>query len=177
MLPTATRMSFFKNLFKEAGVKDVITLFHAPSVPASMRAHTILKQAAATAQSSATEDQASDHDNQSRLQRTDFNLDVQEDPPTPDQLTSILDYLGPSKAGTVVEEATGTSDALRKFNAKQQAFQRPVTVDWNNGRAVVGDDESELMRLVRTLPKETDQIAASAVDAASFKTEITKLTV
>ncbi|RMZ14369.1 hypothetical protein D0862_02038 [Hortaea werneckii] len=166
MLPTATRMSFFKNLFKEAGVKDVITLFHAPSVPASMRAHTILKQAAATAQSSATEDQASDHDNQSRLQRTDFNLDsadlsnldVQEDPPTPDQLTSILDYLGPSKAGTVVEEATGTSDALRKFNAKQQAFQRPVTVDWNNGRAVVGDDESELMRLVRTLPKETDQV-------------------
>merc|ERR1711939_64212 len=105
------------------------------------------------AQSSATEDQASDHDNQSRLQRTDFNLDVQETPPTPDQLTSILDYLGPSKAGTVVEEATGTSDALRKFNAKQQAFQRPVTVDWNNGRAVVGDDESELMRLVRTLPK------------------------
>merc|ERR1712157_418428 len=57
MLPTATRMSFFKNLFKEAGVKDVITLFHAPSVPASMRAHAILKQAAATAQSSATEDQ------------------------------------------------------------------------------------------------------------------------
>merc|ERR1712115_110752 len=92
----ATRMSFFKNLFKEAGVKDVITLFHAPSVPASMRAHAILKQAAATAQSSATEDQASDHDNQSRLQRTDFNLDVQETPPTPDQLTSILDYLGPS---------------------------------------------------------------------------------
>ncbi|RMY10506.1 hypothetical protein D0867_08377 [Hortaea werneckii] len=123
-----------------------------------MRAHAILKQAAATAQSSATEDQASDHDNQSRLQRTDFNLDVQETPPTPDQLTSILDYLGPSKAGTVVEEATGTSDALRKFNAKQQAFQRPVTVDWNNGRAVVGDDESELMRLVRTLPKETDQV-------------------
>merc|ERR1712039_1092977 len=144
MLPTATRMSFFKNLFKEAGVKDVITLFHAPSVPASMRAHAILKQAAAT--------------DQSRLQRTDFNLDVQETPPTPDQLTSILDYLGPSKAGTVVEEATGTSDALRKFNAKQQAFQRPVTVDWNNGRAVVGDDESELMRLVRTLPKETDQV-------------------
>ncbi|RMY47063.1 hypothetical protein D0865_08900 [Hortaea werneckii] len=86
------------------------------------------------------------------------NIDVQETPPTPDQLTSILDYLGPSKAGTVVEEATGTSDALRKFNAKQQAFQRPVTVDWNNGRAVVGDDESELMRLVRTLPKETDQV-------------------
>ncbi|RMY60999.1 hypothetical protein D0865_01229 [Hortaea werneckii] len=84
--------------------------------------------------------------------------DVQETPPTPDQLTSILDYLGPSKAGSVVEEATGTSDALRKFNAKQQAFQRPVTVDWNNGRAVVGDDESELMRLVRTLPKETDQV-------------------
>lgn len=61
--------------------------------------------------------------------------DVQEEPPTADQLGSILSYLGPSKAGTVVEQASGTSDALKKFKASQTAFQRPVTVDWNNGRA------------------------------------------
>jgi hypothetical protein len=63
------------------------------------------------------------------------NLDIQEGPPTSDQLSSILDYLGPSKAGSVVKDATGSSDALRKFKASETAFQRPVTVDWNNGRA------------------------------------------
>lgn len=62
-------------------------------------------------------------------------VDVQEAPPTSDQLNSILEYLGPSKAGSVVKGATGSSDALRKFNADQSLFQRPVTVDWHNGRA------------------------------------------
>lgn len=61
--------------------------------------------------------------------------DVQEGAPTPDQLSSILEYLGPSKAGSVVEGATGSSDALRKFKQNDTAFQRPVTVDWSNGRA------------------------------------------
>ena len=61
--------------------------------------------------------------------------DVQEEPPTSDQLSSILEYLGPSKAGSVVQDATGSSDALRKFKASPDTFRRPVTVDWNNGRA------------------------------------------
>lgn len=61
--------------------------------------------------------------------------DVQEGAPTTDQLTSILEYLGPSKAGSVVQDATGTTDALRKFKQNESLFQRPVTVDWNNGRA------------------------------------------
>lgn len=60
--------------FYQSGVKDVITLFHAPKVAASMRAHTLLKQAAATSQSHATEDQAADHGKQSQLERTDFDL-------------------------------------------------------------------------------------------------------
>ena len=60
---------------------------------------------------------------------------MQETPPTPDQLTSILEYLGPSKAGTVVKDATGSSDALRKFKESESLFQRPLVVDWNNGRA------------------------------------------
>ncbi|GAB7359970.1 hypothetical protein MBLNU230_g7495t1 [Neophaeotheca triangularis] len=151
-------MNVFKNLFKEAGTKDVITLFHNPASHASIRAHTILKQANATSKAHATEDQASGHDKQSRLERTEFNLDVQETAPTTDQLSSILEYLGASKVNSVVEDATGTSDALRKFKASETAFKRPITVDWNNGRAVTGDDESELMKLIRTLPKETDQV-------------------
>ncbi|KAK5175249.1 uncharacterized protein LTR77_000386 [Saxophila tyrrhenica] len=151
-------MNVFKNLFKETGVKDVITLFHAPKNPASIRVHTMLKQAAATAHSHATEDQAADHKKQSKLERTDFDLDVQEGPPTSDQLSSILDYLGPSKAGTVINEATGSSDALRKFKASEMSFVRPVVVDWNNGRAVTGDNESEIMDLIRSLPKETGKV-------------------
>ncbi|KAK1031887.1 hypothetical protein LTR33_016899 [Friedmanniomyces endolithicus] len=153
-------MNVFKNLFKERGVKDVITLFHNPSSSTSIRAHTFLKQAAGNAQSTATIDQAGDHSKQSKQERTEFDLgmgtpDVVEDPPTPDQLTIILEYLGPSKAGNVVKDATGSSDAMRKFKASHTAFQRPVAVDWNHGRAVVGDNESELMKLIRSLPKDS----------------------
>ena len=70
-----------------------------------------------------------------------------EAPPTRDQLSNILEYLGPSKAGTVVQEATGTSDALRKFNMSESAFQRPVIVDWNNGRAGKCEDRVALHHL------------------------------
>lgn len=62
-------------------------------------------------------------------------LDVQEGAPTSDQLISILEYLGPSKAGSVIQDATGTSDALRKFRQNESSFKQPVMVDWNNGRA------------------------------------------
>jgi len=148
-------MSFFRNLFKEAGVKDVITLFHHPNNAVSSRVHTLLKQVNATAVAHATEDQASSHETQSKLERTEFELDVQEGAPTSDQLTSILEYLGPAQAGSVVKDATGVTDALRKFKQDESLFQRPVTVDWSNARAVVGDNESEILKLVKTLPKET----------------------
>ena len=55
-------------------MKDVITIFHAPSSSVSIRAHTILKQAAANAQSTATIDQAGEHGNKSKTERTDFEL-------------------------------------------------------------------------------------------------------
>jgi hypothetical protein len=58
----------------QAGVKDVITLFHAPNSPASIRVHTLLKQTAGAAHSTATIDQASSHPQQSKVGRTDFEL-------------------------------------------------------------------------------------------------------
>lgn len=39
-----------------------------------MRAHTLLKQTAANATATATEDQATDHTTQSKLERTEFTL-------------------------------------------------------------------------------------------------------
>ncbi|KAF1347863.1 thioredoxin-like protein [Delphinella strobiligena] len=143
----------FKNLFKEAGVKDVVTIFHSPKSPASIRAHTFLKQSAANAQATATEDQASSHEQQSKDQRTEFELDVQEGEPTSDQLTNIIEYLGADKVGTVVEGATSPTDALRKLKENGDLFKRPVIVDWGNGRAVAGDNESEILKLVKTVRK------------------------
>ena len=58
----------------QAGVKDVITLFHSPNSPASIRVHTLLKQTVGAAQSNATLDQASSHPQQSKVGRTDFEL-------------------------------------------------------------------------------------------------------
>jgi arsenate reductase-like glutaredoxin family protein len=61
--------------------------------------------------------------------------DVQESKPTGDQLNSILEYLGPNAADTVVEGATGPSDALKLFKQDEVVLKRPIVVDWNNGRA------------------------------------------
>lgn len=61
--------------------------------------------------------------------------DVQEGAPTSDQLTNIIEYLGQDKIGSVVDGATSLSDALSKFKKDENVFQRPVVVDWGNGRA------------------------------------------
>ncbi|THW63913.1 hypothetical protein D6D20_03247 [Aureobasidium pullulans] len=142
-----------KGLFKEAGVKDVITLFHSPSSPASIRVHTLLKQTAAAAQTTATQDQASSHPQQSKIERTNFELDVQEGAPTSDQLTNIFEYLGQDKIGNVIEGASSLTEALRKLKESGSAFQRPLVVDWANGRAVTGDNESEILKLLNSPPK------------------------
>lgn len=63
------------------------------------------------------------------------NADVQEGAPTSDQLTSILEYLGPAQAGSVIADSTGTTDAIKKFKANENSFQAPVTVDWMSARA------------------------------------------
>ena len=108
---------------------DVITLFHKASSPASIRAHTLLKQISAHASESATEDQATDHTSQNnKLQRTEFELNVTEDPPTSDQLRTILEYIGSSagRAGQIIEGAADEADALRKLKEDPDRFKRPV---------------------------------------------------
>jgi arsenate reductase-like glutaredoxin family protein len=149
---------------------DVITLFHKASSPASLRVHALLKQEAAKTAAYATLDQASDISAQSQPRREEFELDVTEEPPTEDQLHSILEYVGPHRAGDVVAGAKDESDALKKLQMNKNSFQRPLvfqlllhiceqmtnstkTVDWNNGRAVVGDNESEILKMINSLPK------------------------
>ncbi|KAM0800137.1 thioredoxin-like protein [Usnea florida] len=137
---------------------DVITLFHKPSVPASLRVLTLLKQISAQASETATEDQASDHTHQNKLQRTEFELNITEDPPTTDQMRTILEYMGAHNAGRLVEGAKDIRDAINKLGENPKTFKPPVTVDWNNGRAVDGDNESEIMKMIARLPKETSSV-------------------
>ncbi|KAJ5203760.1 uncharacterized protein N7498_004639 [Penicillium cinerascens] len=151
-------------MFRFSKTLDPITLFHSPSIPSSARALNILKQASAAAGETATEDQASDHSSHAKQQRGEFNLEVSTDFPTTDQLRNLLDYINPvSGVGGQGEKATygvaelikGAKDAehaLKLFKEDPERFTRPVTVDWINGRAVIGDGESEILRMVRQLP-------------------------
>jgi len=147
----------------------------------------MLKQANAQAVDHATQDQAASHDAQNKAERTEFELDVTEEPPTSDQLKTILEYLGgsPSK---LIEGASDESDAMRRLKADGNTFKRPLVslcclstwtetdyCRWWTGIkakqvcrnyprlfflpqtnfAVAGDSESEIMKLVRAIPKET----------------------
>ena len=106
-----------------------MTLFHKPSVPASTRVLTVLKQANASSIAHATEDQASHHGTQSKSERTEFELDVTEAPPTSDQLRSILEYLGGQESGApgrVIRGARDEADAIRKLKENADSFQRPL---------------------------------------------------
>ncbi|KIX10332.1 uncharacterized protein Z518_01414 [Rhinocladiella mackenziei CBS 650.93] len=137
-------------MFRLSKTLDVITLFHRPSLPASVRVSNILKQASAQASQTATEDQASDHTPQNEaVTRDPFELEVTEAPPTPDQLKSIFEYVGNGMAGKLVKGAASHGDALRKVKADGDAFTRPVVVDWARGKAVVGDKESEILQLLK----------------------------
>ncbi|OCK79480.1 hypothetical protein K432DRAFT_435332 [Lepidopterella palustris CBS 459.81] len=148
----------FRKLFSEHGAKNIVTLFHKPSAPASNRVLTLLKQANAQSVAHATEDQASSHTMQSKAERTEFELDVTEAPPTSDQLRSILEYLrgnGSGAAGRLIRGASDEADALKKLKADSESFQRPVVVDWHQGKVVVGENESEILALLKSIPKET----------------------
>lgn len=106
--------------------KDIITVFHKASSPASTRVVTLLKQVSANATETATEDQASDHTAQSDPKRPEFDLDVTESAPTSDQLRSILEYVGTSNIGSVIAGANTEKDALKKFKEGAENFKRPV---------------------------------------------------
>jgi Protein of unknown function (DUF1687) len=96
-------------------VKNAITLFHAPSNPASTRILSILERSAAPA---AASDKSKDN--------ASITLDVTEGPPTADQLRSILEFVGASKAGDLVEGAADEADAQRRIRLNGSSFKRPT---------------------------------------------------
>ncbi|RAL16129.1 uncharacterized protein BO97DRAFT_468217 [Aspergillus homomorphus CBS 101889] len=142
-------------VFRFAKTLDPITLFHAPSSKASQNALKTLQRAATIAESDAAPAGG----------RGEFQLEVTTAPPTADQLRNILDYVTGNPAGAgavdrgaryavgeVVRGARDAEDAIRKFKGDPEgSFARPVTVDWTNGQAVVGDNESEILKMVQQL--------------------------
>ncbi|PKS12111.1 hypothetical protein jhhlp_001409 [Lomentospora prolificans] len=131
-------------MFRFHKTLDIITLFHKANSPASTRIVDILKTASTQASQAANE--ATNATNT----REPFELNVTEDPPTEDQVQTILEYVGPSRIPQVVKGANNVSEALKKFKQDQASFQRPVVVDWNNGKAVVGENESEILKLLES---------------------------
>lgn len=105
---------------------DTITLFHRPSLSSSARVLTLLKQASAQASKTATEDQASDITHQNKIQRSEFELNITEEPPTSDQLRSILEYVGQSRAKDIVEGARNEADAIKILVQDPSKFRAPV---------------------------------------------------
>lgn len=105
---------------------DIITLFHKASSPSSVRVASLLKQASASAQAGATLDQASDHSTQTEPAREPFELNITEEPPTPEQVQTILEYVGKSGVSQIIKGAKDEKDALRKFKESKENLLRPV---------------------------------------------------
>ncbi|KAL5091097.1 thioredoxin-like protein [Trichoderma sp. SZMC 28012] len=127
-------------MFRFHKTLDIITLFHKASSPASVRVSNLLKQASTSAQKSATQD--------AETRREPFELNITEDAPTVDQVQTILEYVGQSGAAQVVKGARDDKDALKKFKENKENLLRPLTVDWSNGKAIAGDNESEILKLL-----------------------------
>ncbi|KAL5339610.1 thioredoxin-like protein [Aspergillus crustosus] len=138
-------------VFRFAKTLDPITLFHTPSLQSSTKTLNILKAASSAASTS----------NSSPTSRGEFQLEITTGPPTTDQLRNIIEYIsgpdnGASKPGgqsygvsEIVSGARDAEDAIKKFKEDSGRFVRPVTVDWTNGQVVVGENESQILKLVK----------------------------
>ena len=120
--------------------RNIITLFHSPSSPASQRVLTLLKTGSAHATETATEDQASDHSHHDEIQKTmqDFDLDVTEEEPTADQRRTIGEYLASQGGGKKFERPTVSRRGRKRLEGTREGIlliPDVQIVDWNNGKA------------------------------------------
>ena len=74
-------------------------------------------------------DQASDNAPQAHVRDEPFELNVTEDPPTADQLRTMLEYAeqsGEGEIAKIVEGANNVTQALKAFEKSKESFSRPV---------------------------------------------------
>lgn len=105
---------------------DIVTVFHKAGCPASTRVANLLKQISANTQAGATLDQASDYTSQIKAMRDPFELSVTEEPPTAEQVQTILEYVGKGNIPRVIKGARDQKEALKKFKESKDSFLRPV---------------------------------------------------
>ncbi|QUC17887.1 uncharacterized protein UV8b_02128 [Ustilaginoidea virens] len=141
-------------MFRFHKTLDIVTVFHKAGSPSSARVANLVKQISANAQAGATIDQASDHSPQTMASRDPFELNITEEPPTVEQVQTILGYVDKKSISKVINGARDEKDALKKFRESKESFLRPVTVDWNNGKAIAGDNESEILKLLKAQSRE-----------------------
>lgn len=94
-----------------------------------------------------------------------FNLEVVENqPPTTDQLRTILSYLPSGKASpetfvsphpTVDKVPTSVDGVARLAKTNAHALKWPIVVDWTGGKAAVGDVEG-VKSILEELRKKRD---------------------
>lgn len=133
-------------MFRFHKTLDVLTLFHAPKNPQSTRVLALLRAAS---------EQATDSGITGKNPTAQFELDVVEEPgvPTPTQLQSILEFVGKDKISQIVRGTSTVAEASKVLDAgDSMRVLRPLLVDWNNGRAVIGADEKAIKNIVETLP-------------------------
>ncbi|KAK6503602.1 hypothetical protein TWF481_008615 [Arthrobotrys musiformis] len=141
-------------MFRFHKTLDVLTLFHSSRSEASNRVLSALKTANTAAEESSVAPSTNGNTNGGNSKQI-FELDIVEGPMTTTQLRSILDYVGENKVGDIVEGARGVHDAMKILEGAKgvDAVKRPIVVDWNNGRVVLGEKQSALQQLVDSLPK------------------------
>jgi hypothetical protein len=65
---------------------------------------------------------------QTLARREEFELSITEDPPTPEQLKSILEYIGTQRASTIVKGAKDKAEAMKNSRKMRRTFRSPSYV-------------------------------------------------
>ncbi|GJE89082.1 hypothetical protein PsYK624_051740 [Phanerochaete sordida] len=134
--------------------KPQISIFHSPASPASVQALKLLNAAASSAYPPS----------KPSAPPLSFNLEVVENqPPTADQLRTILSYLpGVSSldsfvsAHYAVDSKPSDPTQLAKLASKEpRALKWPIVVNWEGGKAAVGDVDG-VKRILEDLRKQRD---------------------
>ncbi|KAH8101218.1 thioredoxin-like protein [Cristinia sonorae] len=95
----------------------------------------------------------------------EFNLEVIEDrPPTPDQIRTILSYTNASSPDTLLYPYSGSlsqgkdrtpEEVTSLVQQNPKVLKWPIVVDWDGGRAAVGDLEG-VKNILENLGKQRD---------------------
>ncbi|KAJ3573290.1 hypothetical protein NP233_g2537 [Leucocoprinus birnbaumii] len=144
-----------------------ISIFHNPSSQPSKNALLLLRN-------SLSSPYPTGNPNSQPLQ---FNLEVVESPPTTDQLQTILSYF-PSKAVSPSHVLISAHPSAPSFNERPttlsgiaqlaqenpQAIKWPIVVDWDSGKAAVGDIEGVKSILEHLRKKRDGEIKEDEVE-------------